>query len=327
MPVYDATVAARCKAAWSAPPRQDEHRRVRDGIVDRELRLRSDAQPVGPDARPGRLGRRQRGCGVRRARAVGARLGHRRLDQAAERALRERRPAADVRDGVALRRRRLRVVARPGRPGREERARLRVSLFGHRRPRRQRPDDGRRTARRAAGGRQPEGRSDRRAEGDERRRRDRAGCHRRGERRDRARGVARCRSGGVLAAALGRVRGRLLLPDRAGRGVVEPRALRRRAVRPPRRRRRLSRDGHAHARCRLRRRAEAADHDRHLRALVGLLRRVLRHRSEGADRDQARARGGVRELRPDRVADEPDGRFRARREDRRSAGDVPQRPA
>ena len=44
---------------------------------------------------------------------------------------------------------------------------------------------------------------------------------------------ARRRGGGVLAAALARVRRALLLPDRAGRGVVESRALRRRAVRLP----------------------------------------------------------------------------------------------
>ena len=49
------------------------------------------------------------------------------------------------------------------------------------------------------------------------------------------RGVARRRGRGVLAAALGRLRPRLLLPDRAGRGVVEPRALRRRALRAARR--------------------------------------------------------------------------------------------
>ena len=58
VPVYDATVAANCKAARAAAPRQDEHRRVRDGLVDRELGVRPVAQPLGPDARPGRLGRR-----------------------------------------------------------------------------------------------------------------------------------------------------------------------------------------------------------------------------------------------------------------------------
>ena len=115
------------QGARPAHPRQDEHRRVRDGLVDRELRVRPVAQPVGPDARPRRLGRRQRGRRQRRARAVGARLRHRRLDQAAVGALRQRRPAADLRHRLALRRRRVRVVARPGRPGREERARLRAS--------------------------------------------------------------------------------------------------------------------------------------------------------------------------------------------------------
>ena len=34
----------------AAGARQDEHRRVRDGLLDRELGLRPDAQPVGPDA-------------------------------------------------------------------------------------------------------------------------------------------------------------------------------------------------------------------------------------------------------------------------------------
>ena len=77
--------------ARPARDRQDEHRRVRDGLVDRELGVRPVAQPVGPDARPRRLGRRQRGRRLGRARAVGTRLRHRRLDQAAGRALRSRR--------------------------------------------------------------------------------------------------------------------------------------------------------------------------------------------------------------------------------------------
>ena len=47
VPVYDSTVAARCKAAGLSPARQDEHRRVRDGLVDRELGVRPVAQPVG----------------------------------------------------------------------------------------------------------------------------------------------------------------------------------------------------------------------------------------------------------------------------------------
>ena len=38
-----------------AAARQDQHRRVRDGLVDRELGVRAVAQPVGPDPRPRRL--------------------------------------------------------------------------------------------------------------------------------------------------------------------------------------------------------------------------------------------------------------------------------
>ena len=54
--------------------------------------------PWDPSRVPGRLGWRHGRGGVGRARAVGARLRHGRLDQAAVGALRERRPAADLRD-------------------------------------------------------------------------------------------------------------------------------------------------------------------------------------------------------------------------------------
>ena len=91
--------------------------------------------PWDPDARARRLRRRLGRGGHRRARALGARLGHRRLDQAALGALRQRRPAAHVRHRLALRRRRLRVEPRPDRPGREDRARRRAPVLDHRRPR------------------------------------------------------------------------------------------------------------------------------------------------------------------------------------------------
>ena len=136
------------------------------------------------------------------------------------------------------------------------------------RPRRERLDDRRRPAGRAARRRGPAGPAHRRAEGDERRAGDRARRHRGGRPGARGRRVARRERRGVLAAALGRLRRRLLLPRRAGRGLVEPRALRRRALRAARRRRRLPRDGDAHARRGVRRRAEAPHHDRHVRALV-----------------------------------------------------------
>ena len=37
-----------CEAAGVVDPRQDQHGRVRDGLLDRELRVRPDPQPVGP---------------------------------------------------------------------------------------------------------------------------------------------------------------------------------------------------------------------------------------------------------------------------------------
>ena len=46
-------------------PRQDQHGRVRDGLVDRTLGLRPDGQPVGARSRPGWQQRRV-GCGGRR---------------------------------------------------------------------------------------------------------------------------------------------------------------------------------------------------------------------------------------------------------------------
>ena len=55
------------------PVRQDEHGRVRDGLVDREQRLRPDPQPLGRDAHPRRLvgrlgrGRRRRPRAARRS--------------------------------------------------------------------------------------------------------------------------------------------------------------------------------------------------------------------------------------------------------------------
>ena len=237
MPVYDATVAARCKAHGLPAARQDEHRRVRDGLVDRELRLRPDAQPVGPDPRAGRLGRRLGRGGRGRARAVGARLRHRRLDQAAGGALRQRRPAPDLRHRLALRRRRVRVVARPGRARSRKNVRdcaLLYSIISGR-------DENDSTtvdvpAGRAADRRGPEGRAHRRAAGAERRRGDRAGRARRPSRRRSrwpSRSAPRSRSARCRCSVDYGLR--LLLPGRAGRGVVEPRALRRRPLRAARR--------------------------------------------------------------------------------------------
>ena len=102
-----------------------------------------------------------------------------------------------------------------------------------------------------------------------------------------------------------------LLHHRAGRGVGEPRPLRRRALRPFRApaRCRLHRRLPRHPRLWLRCRGQAPDHARNVRPVGRLLRRVLPEGAEGADADQGRLRQGVRASRRDRCADQPDGRF------------------
>ena len=67
-PPYDATVTRRLRDGRRGDPRQDEHGRVRDGLVHRELGLRPDAQPVGPRPDPRRFGRRVGRGGRRRSR-------------------------------------------------------------------------------------------------------------------------------------------------------------------------------------------------------------------------------------------------------------------
>ena len=115
LPPYTATAVARLQRRRRHAAREDQPGRVRDGLLDRELGLRADAQPVGPHARPRRLLGRQRRGGRRRPRAVGARHRHRRLDPPARRAVRRRRAETHLRDGLALRHDRLRLLARPGR--------------------------------------------------------------------------------------------------------------------------------------------------------------------------------------------------------------------
>ena len=93
-PPYTATVVRRLAAGGRPAAGQDQPGRVRDGLVERELRLRAGAQPVGPHARAGRLvgrQRRRRGGGQR---AVGAGHRHRRLDPPARRAVRDRRASS-----------------------------------------------------------------------------------------------------------------------------------------------------------------------------------------------------------------------------------------
>ncbi len=96
--------------------RQDQHGRVRHGLVDREQRLLPDPQPVGPDARAGRVEWRLGGRGGGRLRTARARHRHRWLDPPTGRALRRRRAQTHLRSGQSLRADCLRLVAGPDRP-------------------------------------------------------------------------------------------------------------------------------------------------------------------------------------------------------------------
>ena len=94
---------------------QDQHGRVRHGLLHGELRLPDHPQPVGPRAHPGRLLRRLLGRGGRRPRALGHRHRHRWLDPPARRGHGPRRAQAHLRVGLPLRPDRLLLEPGPGR--------------------------------------------------------------------------------------------------------------------------------------------------------------------------------------------------------------------
>ncbi len=135
LPPYDATVVARLRAAGPADPRQDQHGRVRDGLLHRALRLRTHAQPVGPRPDPRRLGRRLGRRGGRLRGAARARHRHRRLDPSARCGHRHGRGEADLRRRLALRPRRAGQLPGPGRSGHPHGPRRGAAARGHRRPR------------------------------------------------------------------------------------------------------------------------------------------------------------------------------------------------
>ena len=104
--------AARCRRHGAA--RQDEHGRVRDGLVERERASTGRCATLGRDTRAGRIVGRLRGRGRGAHRAGRDRHRHRRLDPPARRAHGPDGIQADVRPRVALRHDRVRVEPRPG---------------------------------------------------------------------------------------------------------------------------------------------------------------------------------------------------------------------
>ena len=95
--------------------RQDQLRRVRHGLVHRELGVRTVAQSVESGSHFGRLERRIGGRGRLGYVADRTRVGHRRLDPAAGLSVRRRRPEADLRPRFAVRLDRVCFVARSDR--------------------------------------------------------------------------------------------------------------------------------------------------------------------------------------------------------------------
>ncbi len=137
-----------------------------------------------------------------------------------------------------------------------------------------------------------------------------------------ARGGRGDRRGGQPAAH--RLRPGDLLHRRAGRGLGQPRPLRRHPLRAAAGRRRRAGQLPRDARPAVRSGGQAPDHARHVRAVGRLLRRLLPEGAEGPDADQGRLRQAVGAgLRCPRRADLADGRLPLRRPAGRPGLDVP----
>ena len=142
-PAYESTVSGKLQRRRGGDARQAQHGRVRDGLVERDQRLRAGHLAVEAQRRrqcradPGRkLGRV--GGGGRGGDGAGRhRHRHRRLDPPARGVRRDQRDQADLRPLLALGHRRLRPLARPGRADGADGARLRDHARGDERVRSQ----------------------------------------------------------------------------------------------------------------------------------------------------------------------------------------------
>ena len=264
--------------------RQDEPRRVRDGLVHRELGNRPDEESVGRDPHAGRQQRRFGVGGGRVHDPRGARIRHRRIDSPARRLLRARRPQAVVWPGVPIRPAGLCFVARSDRTPHQHCRRRGARAAGHRRARSTRLDLVCRGSSRLRRGRRSRrvGTPDRRPARPRRRGR---GCEHPARVCRSARALARSRRVARRHRAASRpLRHPGVLPGRHRGSLVEPRPLRRRALR-------ISRAGRGRARRRGSR--SAADY---VRANQGARVRayIVRRSSRSWSADSLRVSGAAR---------------------------------